>query len=329
VTLSAKQLRRELREAGIANAAVDAVWPQWWTPEAEGSLSAQSELVFTVARRLGLSSRALIDGSTRFVWYDETKFKNLSTISNQEQAILASFGSAVGHAILEMVSPPTSIIGRSAEELRTALLRNYAYIGLQELLTFAWSVGIPVVQLYVFPLVSKRMHAMSCASGDKQAVLLGSRYSYAARYTYLVAHELAHIALGHLPDRQALLDIGDPLIDASDDDEERTADAFAMTLLTGEPSPAILATEDEYSGAQLAEAALRTGPEVSIDPGVLVLALGHRTRRWEQSMAALKLMRASDLEPARAINALAAQQLDLDGASPTTREYLAPLLGLA
>ena len=55
MTLSAGRLRREGDEAGTANAAINAVWPEWWSAEAEASLSATAELTYTVARRLGLS----------------------------------------------------------------------------------------------------------------------------------------------------------------------------------------------------------------------------------------------------------------------------------
>src|ERR1051326_5961574 len=96
MAISPGQLRRELRQAGIANAAIDAVWPDWWSDEAAQSASATAELTYTVARRLGLSPRTLFDGSAQFLWRDETKFKNLGTASEREQEIIAAFGSAVG-----------------------------------------------------------------------------------------------------------------------------------------------------------------------------------------------------------------------------------------
>lgn len=97
---SPEQLRVELRRAGIANAAIDAAWPQWWSSDAETSLSATAELTFTVARRLGLSPRALMDGEAKFVWRDETKFKHLTAAVSEDQAALSAFGRAVGNALL-------------------------------------------------------------------------------------------------------------------------------------------------------------------------------------------------------------------------------------
>ena len=68
---ASQRLRRELRDAGIANSAIDAVWPQWWNDEAEGSLTATAELTYTVARRLGLAPSSLFAGEPQFLWRDE------------------------------------------------------------------------------------------------------------------------------------------------------------------------------------------------------------------------------------------------------------------
>ena len=92
----ARSLRRELRRAGITPSAIEAVWPEWWSAEAESSFSARTELRYTVARRLGLSPRYLLDGAAQFVWRDEAKFKNLGTTTDHQAIVLTSFGVAVG-----------------------------------------------------------------------------------------------------------------------------------------------------------------------------------------------------------------------------------------
>ncbi len=89
-------LRRELLNAGLTNRAIDAVWPEWWSSDAEMSLSATAELRYTVARRLGISPRSLFEGPPKFVWRDEAKFKNLGPTTPVEQFILTSFGIAAG-----------------------------------------------------------------------------------------------------------------------------------------------------------------------------------------------------------------------------------------
>ena len=53
----APDLRAKLKQAGLTNQAIDAVWPEWWSDEAESSLSAQAELRFTVPAGWGYHPR--------------------------------------------------------------------------------------------------------------------------------------------------------------------------------------------------------------------------------------------------------------------------------
>ena len=167
------QLKHELQQAGIADAAITAVWPEWWSSDAESSLSATAELTYTVARRLGLSPQSLFDGSPRFLWYDTTKFKNLGTTTPEEQAILASFGTAVGRCALSATPPVAFPPLPDAQAVRDAILRETRFVDLPGLLTFCWQMGIPVIQLRVFPLQQKRMQAMTVKVKGRYAILLG------------------------------------------------------------------------------------------------------------------------------------------------------------
>src|SRR6266498_2563647 len=239
MVLSHQQLRHELRQAGIANAAIDAVWPQWWSADAAKSMSATVELTYTVARRLGLSPRALFDGSAQFLWRDSTKFKNLGTSTEHEQSILAAFGIAIGKCALTATKRVQFPHLPGAATLRETILAQGHVVNTPELLNFCWSLGIPVVQLRVFPLTQKRMHAVTVRVQDRYAILLGRESKYYAVVAYLLAHEIAHILLGHLEHNDSLLEIDDPLTSESPDDEEIQADHFALELLTGTDNPQV------------------------------------------------------------------------------------------
>src|SRR5437588_12250307 len=70
---AASLLRQKLLHLGLTRQAVDAAWPAWWSEEAEASASARVELRFSVARKLGLDPRSLLEDPSqpRFVWHDE------------------------------------------------------------------------------------------------------------------------------------------------------------------------------------------------------------------------------------------------------------------
>ena len=155
MALSSRRLRRELQQAGIATSAIDAVWPNWWSEDANESVSATAELTYTVARRLGLSPSALFDGSAKFLWRDSTKFKNLGTTTEREQEILAAFAVAIGRCALAATHPVIASGLPDVHTLRETILRQGRLVDAFELLTFCWSLGIPVLQLPHFPPSTK------------------------------------------------------------------------------------------------------------------------------------------------------------------------------
>jgi hypothetical protein len=324
-----QSLRRELRQAGITARAIDAVWPEWWSAEAESSLSATTELRYTLARRLGLSPKSLFEGPPKFVWKDEAKFKNLGTQTDQELAILTSFGVAVARSVVEAtqdrIDLPPSI---TASALRESILASAPLVDLRGLLSFCWGVGIPVVQLALFPLRYKRMHASSVRVEDRYAVLIGRRSRYPAQVAYGIAHEIAHILLHHVSDSAALLDVEDPLRVIDPDDEERAADRFALEILTGDADPRVQADRDNFTAPQLAHAALERSRERRIEPGILALCLGHATGRWPQIFGALKLIPPGEVNVGQLVNELARSQLDWPSLSLEKQDYLMKVMDL-
>lgn len=220
MALSPRALRIELSRAGISNAAVDAAWPQWWSSEAESSLSATAELTFTVARRLGLSPQDLMDGEARFVWRDETKFKRLTASASAEEQAVSSFGCAVARTAVAGAATADLSTTYSARDIRDAILENAQFVHAEALLAFAWGIGIPVLQLRLFPLSQKRMHAMTAAVGGRAAVLMARDSSYLAPMTFTLAHEIGHVMLGHLTGATAVVDLEDPLMSPEPDDDE-------------------------------------------------------------------------------------------------------------
>jgi hypothetical protein len=321
------QLRRELQQAGIANAAIKAVWPEWWSTEAESSLSATAELTYTVARRLGLSPQSLFDGSPRFLWYDTTKFKNLGTTTPEEQAILASFGTAVGRCALSATSPGAYPPISDAQTVRDAILREARFVDLPGLLTFCWQRGIPVIQLQVFPLRRKRMQAMTVKVKGRYAILLGFESDYYARMAYILAHEISHILLGHLEQDESLLDMENPLTAKNLDAEEVEAGRAAFILLTGHDDPQVLANIQSYRARQVAQAATETGNRERIDPGILALCLGYATGNWPQTFGALKMIGGGAQPVGDQINELAGNMFHWDALSHANRDYLAQVIG--
>lgn len=307
-----KKLRWILQGLGLSDSAIDAAWPGWWSDEAEISESANAELRFSLARKLGLDPRSLLEGEEpRFVWWDEGKFKRVSSESDLERAAISSFGASISRALVAATKAGHSIEGVNAQQMRDLILANEPFVRLVDLLGLCWAIGIPVIHLRVFPLPAKRMCAMAVQVGDRFAILLGKDSDYPAPIAYFLAHELGHIVLGHLEDQAAIVDLQDPLeANGDSDEEERAADRFALELLTGVSEPTVTTETRRYTATQLAQNLLATAHEVRIEPGTLALCFGHSTGDWPKAYAAMKAIYTTKQPVWSEVNQIALRQFD-------------------
>jgi hypothetical protein len=324
------RFRRRLRAAGFSGTAIDAVWPAWWSDAAEASPSAIAELRFSVARKLGLDPRALSgeQDAPTFVWTDAGRFKHLRAETLFERAALASFGMSVGRVLVDATESSLSIQGAPAKSLRASILgRTQPFVRLVDLLGLCWSVGIPIVHLRVFPLEAKRMAAMSVRVGDRYAILLGKDATYPAWIAFHIAHELGHIAAGHLRGDTVLVDMEAEGEAKAEDGEEDASDGFALELLTGSAEPRVVTTAVHPGARQLAQRALQESSGFRIEPGVLALCYGHSTGNWPTANKALKFIYDSERPVWAEVNKVARAQLDPTRVSEDTAGFLEAILG--
>lgn len=325
----AGKLQQRLRKFGLSDPVVRAAWPSWWSADADDSPSARTELRFSLARKLGLDPRSLLeDKEPKFVWRDVARFKHLSGEGKIEQAAITSFGRALGNVLVNAAQTQVHPIGSSASELRNAILRRRAYVDLTELLSLCWSVGIPVVHLRVFPWPQKRMAAMSVRVADRYAILLGKDSMYPAHLAFYLAHEIGHVASGHLDEGRLIVDFESKEVGGEKGDkEEFSADRFALELLTGEPSPIVLPSTTRYSAKSLARTVLRASEELRIEPGTLALCFGYSTKDWRTSTAAMRYIYDVPGEVWRQINGIARRELAFDRVPEDSLDYLSAVLG--
>lgn len=330
---SGNELRLRLRDLGLSDTAITAAWPRWWSEEADTSASARAELRFSVARQLGLEVRSLFDErkSPRFVWREEARFKHLAGEDELQRAGITSFGRAVA-SILIKVSPgaEASIAGAPAAAIRESLLApGRPFVELSDLLSLAWAVGIPVIHLRVFPWPQKRMAAMAVDLADRSVVLLGKDSDFPPQIAFYLAHELGHIALGHLGNDEQIVDLeAKTWISHGDDGEERDADAFALELLTGRSEPTVLpAFQGRRSARELAEISLKSSLELGIEPGVIAQLFGHSTEDWELASASLNHIYEAGKPVWNEVNQIARNQINLDEVPADARDFLGVVLG--
>lgn len=326
----AGRLRSRLKRAGIHSLALDAAWPKWWSDEADASPSARAELRFSLSRKLGLEPRSLLDDHAEpsFVWKDEARFKHLAAEDDTERAALASFGIALSSVLTFATRAATTLLGVSAQSLRQSILSSgQPFVALVDLLSASWALGVPVIHLRVFPAAQKRMAAMAVRSGDRFSVLLGKDSVYPPHVAFYLAHELGHLALGHLDVGTAIVDLEDEDPAEPSDREEEEADRYGLELLTGLSSPVVLPKKGNYSARELARVSVAASKDLHVEPGTLALCFGYATRDWATANGAMAHIYTEKKPVWREVNQLAFNQMELDGLPGDFRDYLAAVLG--
>lgn len=323
------KLFQDLQKAGFSRAALNAAWPAWWSDELASSPSGRAELRFALARRLGLSPKPLLGERVEFVWKDSARFKHLTTQGAAQQDILSSFGVSVGRLLLTATAgAPANLASFAAIQIRNSILNSADYVDLQHLIATCWALGVPVVQLRVFPLTKKSMHAMVVQFNGRHAILLGRDASYPAPVAFTLAHEMGHIASKHIEGASAIVDVEDPALASDRDAEEIEADEFALTLLTGSSDPLITTQFESYNAPTLADAVLKAGPRYRVEPGTLALCLAYRQKNWAVAMSALQFVYSSRKPVWREVNEVARRYIDWDALDADGAGYLRNLLNL-
>jgi hypothetical protein len=173
------------------------------------------------------------------------------------------------------------------------------------------------------------MAAMTVRRGDRHAILLAKDAKYPASIAFYLAHELAHVLLGHLTRDSALVDLDDNQLTAPDTDpEEAAADRFALELLTGEPNPIVLSSLTRRATARaLADAALRAADGLRIEPGTLALCFGHSTNNWSVANRAMSYIYSSARPVWEFVNILARRELSPEQIPDDIQPYIQAVMG--
>jgi hypothetical protein len=245
----------------------------------------------------------------------------------EELAAITSFGMALANLLISATPERgTQNLELSSLAFRRLILRRQPFVRLLDLLSLCWSMAIPVIHLRVFPLAQKRMAAMTVRASARSAILLGKDSMYPAQLAFYVAHELAHVMLGHLTPGSAVVDLDSNVL-LRDDTEEVEADRFALEFLTGQSQPVVLPRARRYTAVQLARAAIDGAAELAIEPGTLALCFGYSTDNWATANAAMRHIYTEPKPVWLEINEIARRELAVDQINDDARSYLAAILG--
>lgn len=166
-----------------------------------------------------------------------------------------------------------------------------------------WSHGVPVVYLSELGRGVAKMDGMVVYTSSRPVIILSQVSPLWAWQLFILAHEVAHIVLGHVAPGEILVDqeLGEEFYALKDNDlNEHAADLFAIELLNGRPNATYSLESNRVNSRELADAAYRHGRENQVDPGHIVLNMANQSGNWNLGLAAAKILQGPN-PPARAV----------------------------
>jgi len=286
-----KSLKGEFEAVGLNSKSTFEVLPEWWQ-DAILETSGIYEIKGFVAKSFGLEIGP--DGHLRRRSLPQACFKTRSGTDVSEVAAARAFATAVARMVASVTTVPWSGALPMAAALRQGILDGgRPWVGLADLLAVCWAHGVPVVYLPNLPVATPKMEGMITFCAGHPVIVVTKKASHPAWLLFILAHEMGHLASGHLSECEggAFMDEKVSEDDLLDDDQERGANRFALQLLAGDSQKIQLGRR--MAATVLADAAKRYGTARKIDPGHVILNAVRNTvyqgvNPWSLAGAALK-----------------------------------------
>lgn len=323
-----------LESAGFPRSLQNMLLPEWVTPEVLSDAAVSSEIAAILAKRLGLRASPLFAASPRVESLRRRDIKYKRSIPNKSKNLTAArlIAVSVAESIASACQVEFSPFVGSADALRKEVLASFPgkWLGLRNLLMTCWSHGVPVVYLAELGQGVAKMDGMVVHTNSRPVIILSKASELWAWQLFILAHEVAHVALGHVAPDEILID--EELSENSyalkdNDSDELAADMFAIKLLNGRTNATYTTLENRINRAELATAALNLGTAQQIDPGHIALNFAHNSGKWDVGIAAVKILQEGSRPASDFINEAMWGGIDSEALPPDTVEFIGKVTG--
>lgn len=322
-----QRLYEKLKTAGYSKPYVHSLLPDWWDDAIADSPAGFQQASLLLSRLFSIQPESLWAeaGPPILVVPDGRKFKQRANTHTHELDIACALARSLARLVLKAFKPEfTPGFFPDAAMLRQQLLTERPWIAFQDLLSHCLKSGIPVIFLDHLPKDAKKMAGVSFEHDGRPVIVLTQRKPH-GYLLFDLAHELGHITLGHTKGGAWVIDAK---IDAeSEDQNEKSANRFALELITGNPDCRIVPAGRHLYPSELANAANRYGEAHRIDPLHIVLNYGHTSRQWGIANSAVKLIADEKTTDQHVLVQSLLETLDMDAMPADDLAALKRLMG--
>lgn len=288
MTESMNSLYSALSAHGLKKKDVRAVLPSWWEDEIANTPAGLQQAKLIVAKALNLKVRPLVESPPR-VEFDlpaMRRFKLVKGTTEDDVEIAVALARSASKIVLSSIDHEFVRPGTAAEVRAQILATGKKWVDLEGLIEFCWSAGIPVIHL-ASSMMKKKMDGIAMATKGRPSIVLSSGRSYGFMLFHL-AHELGHIALGHLDPNGAIVDSKIEKDTDDKEDSEREADCYALELLAGHQSN--LRLKHVMRPEALAHTVVAYGEQHKIAPTHVLLNCAFNGNFWGLCTNTLKVL---------------------------------------
>lgn len=325
---SVDHLLKRVARLGIKRDYLQRVLPDWVESYPPTSPTGLTELKIQLARDLGLDLQSLAE--TRDVTFREPpsppKFKRTKRQEPGKLAPATSMFSALARTLISACDKPYQPVPADPRVVRKEILAGGSLVTLPALLDYMWGHGIPVAHYSDWPDKLPRPLAMVIDVDGRPAVIVGSPRKENAWQMFFVAHELGHIASGHVGRNEVLVDADEDVTGEGADEQEIEADGYALVLLGGSKDVRLPPAGTKFDALQKAARDLARAQKIDI--GHLLLRFAMQTHAWQEAQYVLGQTEVGADAPALINRDRVADAVSLDQLSGQRQEFVRRVLAL-
>ncbi|EKM0566682.1 ImmA/IrrE family metallo-endopeptidase [Citrobacter freundii] len=323
------RIYEKISNAGFNQAYIKTLLPEWWDDSLAETPAGKQYASLHLARIFSLAPESLKDdsGSVSFCFDGHHRFKHRVDLGEDDLTV----ATAIAYSAARIASSNFGIdydpdVDLDWTSVRAQLLKTSPYVTLPALVRFCHMSGIPVVYIKNFPQKACKMAGMALMCAGRPVIIL----TQAKKYGFMLfdlAHELGHIAKGHLKASAEGVFVDRKIDSGATADLEGEANSYAFGLMAGKESLRIVPKGRYLTAERLARAAKAYGEENSIDPTHVVLNYGFSLQHWGVATNALKYLCKGNPVDQEIVQRLLMEDIDLDSINDDDLELLTALCG--